>query len=79
MATRIALLSPISWRTPPRAYGPWELVVSLLAEELVRMGLDVTLFASGDSHTAGKLIAVCPRPYSEDPAGEPKVMECLHI
>jgi glycosyltransferase involved in cell wall biosynthesis len=79
MATRIALLSPISWRTPPRAYGPWELVVSLLTEELVRLGLEVTLFASGDSQTAGKLIAVCPRPYSEDPAAEPKVMECLHI
>ncbi len=43
------------------------------------MGLDVTLFASGDSHTSGKLIAVCPHPYSEDPLGEPKVMECLHI
>ncbi len=79
MSTRIAVLSPISWRTPPRAYGPWELVVSLLTEELVRMGLDVTLFASGDSHTSGKLIAVCPHPYSEDPLGEPKVMECLHI
>ncbi len=64
MSTRIAVLSPISWRTPPRAYGPWELVVSLLTEELVRMGLDVTLFASGDSHTSGKLIAVCPHPYS---------------
>ena len=79
MPTRIAVLSPISWRTPPRAYGPWELVVSLLTEELVRMGLDVTLFASGDSQTSGKLIAVCPHPYSEDPLAEPKVMECLHI
>jgi glycosyltransferase involved in cell wall biosynthesis len=79
MSTRIAVLSPISWRTPPRAYGPWELVVSLLTEELVRMGLDVTLFASGDSQTSGKLVAVCPHPYSEDPLAEPKVMECLHI
>ena len=79
MSTRIAVLSPISWRTPPRAYGPWELVASLLTEELVRMGLDVTLFASGDSQTSGKLIAVCPHPYSENPLAEPKVMECLHI
>ena len=54
-------------------------MVSLLAEELVRMGLDVTLFASGDSETSGKLIGVCPRPYSEDPLADPKVMECLHI
>ncbi len=79
MPSRIAILSPISWRTPPRAYGPWELIVSLLTEELVRTGLDITLFASADSETSGTLIAVCPRPYSEDPLAEPKVMECLHI
>ena len=56
---RVGILSPISWRTPPRHYGPWESVVSLLTEELVRMGLDVTLFATGDSQTSAKLAAVC--------------------
>ncbi len=76
---RIAILSPVSWRTPPRHYGPWESVVSLLTEELVHMGLDVTLFATGDSQTSGKLVAVCPRPYSEDHSIDPKVAECLHI
>ena len=76
---RIAVLSPISWRTPPLHYGPWESVVSLLTEELVQMGLDVTLFATGDSQTSGKLVAVCPRPYSEDHSVDPKVAECLHI
>ena len=76
---RIAVLSPISWRTPPLHYGPWESVVSLLTEELVQMGLDVTLFATGDSRTSGKLVAVCPRPYSEDGSVDPKVAECLHI
>lgn len=76
---RIAMLSPISWRTPPLHYGPWESVVSLLTEELVNMGLDVTLFATGDSQTSGKLVAVCPRPYSEDSSVDPKVAECLHI
>ncbi len=76
---RIAVLSPISWRTPPLHYGPWESVVSLLTEELVAMGLDVTLFATGDSRTSGKLVAVCPRPYSEDHSIDPKVAECLHI
>ncbi len=75
---RIAVLSPISWRTPPIHYGPWESVVSLLTEELVHMGLDVTLFATGDSRTSGKLVAVCPRPYSEDSSVDPKVAECLH-
>ncbi|MDH3691488.1 MAG: glycosyltransferase family 4 protein [Gammaproteobacteria bacterium] len=76
---RVAVLSPISWRTPPRHYGPWESVVSLLTEGLVQSGLDVTLFATGDSQTSGKLVAVCPHPYSEDPSVNPKVAECLHI
>ena len=79
IAIRIAVLSPVSWRTPPRHYGPWEFVVSLLTEELVRLGLDVTLFATGDSQTSAKLIAVCPQPYSEDSSVDPKVAECLHI
>jgi glycosyltransferase involved in cell wall biosynthesis len=43
------------------------------------MGLDVTLFATGDSQTSGKLVAACPRPYSEDSSVDPKVAECLHI
>jgi len=64
---KIAMLSPLSWRTPPRHYGPWENVVSLLTEELVAMGVDVTLFATGDSLTHGKLAWVCKHPYSEDP------------
>ncbi len=73
------MLSPIAWRTPPRAYGPWELVTSLLTEGLVQRGVDVTLFATGDSHTAGKLVSVCPRGYEEDRAVDAKVWECLHI
>ena len=76
---RIAVLSPISWRTPPLHYGPWESVVSLLTEELIGMGVDVTLFATGDSQTSGKLVAVCARSYSEDQSVDPKVAECLHI
>lgn len=76
---RVAMLSPISWRTPPRHYGPWENVVSLLTESLVGKGVDVTLFATADSYTAGKLAAICPRAYSEDATLDPKVWECLHI
>lgn len=79
MPIRIAVISPISWRTPPRHYGPWESVVSLLTEELVKLGVDVTLFATADSQTSGELVAVCPRPYSEDPTIDAKVVECLHI
>ena len=73
------MLSSISWRTPPRAYGPWELVTSLLTEALVARGVDVTLFATLDSITAGKLDGICPSGYSEDPSLNPKVWEALHI
>jgi glycosyltransferase involved in cell wall biosynthesis len=76
---RIAMLAPISWRVPPRHYGPWERVVSLLTEGLVARGLEVTLFATADSITKARLVSVCPRAYSEDPAIDPKVWECLHI
>src|ERR1700709_2035698 len=72
---RVAMLAPISWRTPPRAYGPWELLTSLLTEGLVARGIDVTLFATLDSQTAGKLAGVVPRAYSEDPTIDAKVWE----
>jgi glycosyltransferase involved in cell wall biosynthesis len=75
----VALLAPISWRVPPRHYGPWEQFVSLLAEGLVRRGIDVTLFATADSVTAARLRACAPCGYSEDPALDPKVWESLHI
>lgn len=73
------MLAPISWRVPPRHYGPWERVVSLLTEGLVRKGIEVTLFATADSITKAKLVGICPRPYSEDPTLDVKVWECLHI
>ena len=76
---KIAMLSSISWRTPPRAYGPWELVTSLLTEALVARGIDVTLFATLDSQTAGVLAGVASRGYSEDPSIDAKVYEALHI
>jgi glycosyltransferase involved in cell wall biosynthesis len=76
---RIAVLAPISWRVPPRHYGPWELFASLLTEGLVARGHDVTLFASGDSETSAVLSSVVSRGWSEDPSIDPKVAECLHI
>ena len=76
---RIAVLAPISWRVPPRHYGPWELFSSLLTEGLVARGHDVTLFATGDSETSAVLSSVVPRGWSEDPSLDPKVAECLHI
>jgi glycosyltransferase involved in cell wall biosynthesis len=79
MRRRIAVLAPISWRTPPRHYGPWELFASLLTEGLVARGHDVTLFASGDSETAATLVSVVEHGWSEDANIDPKVAECLHI
>ncbi|MDE2403648.1 MAG: glycosyltransferase family 4 protein [Sphingomonadales bacterium] len=76
---RVAMIAPIAWRTPPRHYGPWELVTSLLTEALVARGVDVTLFATRDSHTAGTLDGVVPAPYGEDPAVDAKVWEYRHL
>lgn len=76
---KIAMLAPVAWRTPPENYGPWELVTSLLTEELVKLGHDVTLFASGNSLTKAKLKAACNRGYQEDSAQDAKVTEYLHI
>lgn len=76
---KIAVLAPVAWRTPPRHYGPWEQMASNLTEGLVRQGLDVTLFATGDSVTAGTLDAVIPQGYEEDRSQDAKVVECLHI
>lgn len=58
---RIAQIAPLWERVPPPAYGGIELVVSLLTDELVRRGHEVTLFASGDSLTLANLISVHPR------------------
>jgi glycosyltransferase involved in cell wall biosynthesis len=76
---KIAVLSPVAWRTPPRQYGAWETVASNIAEGLVERGWDVTLFATKDSITKAKLHAVIDKGYEEDPSQEAKVVECLQI
>jgi glycosyltransferase involved in cell wall biosynthesis len=76
---RVAVLSPVAWRTPPRQYGAWETVASNIAEGLVAHGWDVTLFASGDSVTRAHLHAVVGQGYEEDRSLDPKVAEYLHI
>lgn len=73
------MLAPISWRVPPRHYGPWEQFVSLLTEGLVARGVDVTLFATRDSKTSARLVGVAPTGYSEDPSLDAKVWEARHI
>lgn len=76
---KIAILAPIAWRTPPLKYGPWEQVASNIAEGLVEQGVDVTLFATGNSKTKGRLQFISETAYAENPDRDPKVWECLHI
>ena len=72
------MLASIAHRTPPHGYGPWEQVASTLAEGLVALGHDVTLFATADSLTTARLHAEAPRGYEEDPGIDAKVYEGLH-
>jgi glycosyltransferase involved in cell wall biosynthesis len=58
---RVAQVAPLAESVPPKFYGGTERVVSWLSEELVRLGHEVTLFASGDSHTSGQLVPIVPK------------------
>src|ERR1700682_1812998 len=62
---RIAQVAPLYESVPPKLYGGTERVVSWLTEELVRMGHDVTLFATGDSQTRARLVEGSPRALRE--------------
>jgi glycosyltransferase involved in cell wall biosynthesis len=77
---RIAILAPVAWRTPPRAYGAWETVASNITEGLAARGWkNVTLFATKESITKAKLVGWIEKGYEEDKTQIPKVSECLHI
>ena len=60
---RIAQIAPLAESVPPKLYGGTERVVAWLVDELVNLGHDVTLFASGDSVTGAELIPVVPEPF----------------
>ena len=64
---KIAQIAPLIESVPPRLYGGTERVVSYLTEELVALGHDVTLFASGDSITAANLVPCVPEALRLDP------------
>jgi glycosyltransferase involved in cell wall biosynthesis len=76
---KIAILSPVAWRTPPARYGPWEQVASNIAEGLTEQKIDITLFATGNSFTKGKLQFVTEEAINENPNIDAKVWECMHI
>lgn len=75
---RVALLGSIAWPSPPAGYGPWEQVASDVAAGMTARGLDVTLFATGNSRTSARLRSVTPVGLNEDPALDGEVVSALH-
>ena len=76
---RVGLLAPITWPTPPPGYGPWEQIAFNIADGMGRRGVDVTLFATGNSSFQGTLQSVVPLGLAEDPAINDEVFSALHI
>ncbi|HZV76455.1 MAG TPA: glycosyltransferase family 4 protein [Candidatus Babeliales bacterium] len=76
---RLAVLAAISWPAPPPGYGPWEQIAFNVADGMRRRGLDVTLFATGNSRFDGKLVSVVPVGLNEDPALNADVFTALHV
>src|SRR5947209_6291761 len=80
---RIAQVAPLAESVPPKLYGGTERVVAWLVDELVELGHDVTLFASGDSSTRAKLVPVLPRalrldrPRSDPIAAQAALLEAI--
>ncbi|HLT96178.1 MAG TPA: glycosyltransferase family 4 protein [Acidimicrobiia bacterium] len=76
---RVGILAPISHRFPPDGYGPWERVASDLAEGLVELGVDVTVFAADDAVTSAVLEPTVPTSLEDAPAADPRLWETYHI
>lgn len=76
---KLAILAPVAWRTPPLHYGPWEQVASTICEGMVDKGIDVTLFATLDSQTQGRLEGIISKAYEEDSESDGMVSTCMHI
>ena len=75
---RIAMIAPLEIRVPPIGYGGTELIVSLLTEELVKRGHEITLFASGDSISQARLQAVCPH-FLRDSKRDKGILNLLNV
>ena len=76
---RVAVLAPLPSSTPPRHYGPRATLVSQLCDGLVALGVEVTLCASEDSHTQGRLTVVCPTINDEAPERTTMLWDALHL
>jgi glycosyltransferase involved in cell wall biosynthesis len=72
---KVALLAPITHNIPPVGYGPWELVVYNLAEELVKLSVDVTVFATKAARTSAKVEYIFDKPVGEmDPITQDELL-----
>jgi len=76
---RIAQVAPLHESVPPKLYGGTERVVSWLTEALVRLGHEVTLFASGDSRTSARLVPACERSLRLDPCCHDRLSHHLRM
>ena len=76
---RLAVLAPITWPAPPPGYGPWEQIAFNIADGMRRRGLNVTLFATGNSQFDGRVESVVPVGTAEDPSLNGDVFGALHI
>ena len=76
---RLAVLASIAWPAPPAGYGPWEQIACDIASGMRRRGIDVTLFATGNSRFEGTLASVVPVGLNEDPALSGDVFGALHV
>ena len=76
---RLAVLAPIAWPVPPPGYGPWEQISYNIAAGMRARGLDVTLYASGNSRFDGGLKSIVPVSLNEDRALDGNVFEAIHI
>jgi glycosyltransferase involved in cell wall biosynthesis len=75
---RLAVLAPISWPTPPLGYGPWEQIAANIANGMAARGVEVTLFATGNSHVSGQVESVVPVGINEDAGLNGDVYGALH-
>ncbi len=76
---RIGVIASVAHRTPPISYGPWEQVASNCAEGFFTRGHEVTLFATANSRTAGRLSGPVAEGYEEAEDVDAKVAEALHL
>jgi glycosyltransferase involved in cell wall biosynthesis len=76
---KVGILCPITHNFPPQSYGPWELVTYNLSESLVKMGVDVTVFATKTAHTSARLEYIVEEPLEHQDISDHAALTSIHI